>query len=514
MNKILTVIIAVLSLNACAEQINPSGGKIDTIPPKALKLFPENFSTNFNSNKIEIKFDEFIKLNKSGGNIIISPSLEQKPKIELIGKKIKITFKEKLKNNTTYIINFGNSIKDINEGNELTNFKYIFSTGTFIDSLKITGTVFDAFNNKPVENIIVGLFPNNDETILINKPLYLIKTDKKGFYSIENIKAGNYKIAALEDKNLNYIYDQENERIAFKKEQIILQESIKNENLYLYKNIKNTKIKNYINEENNHVVFNLSKSFLNLDLNISTYDKKDIFYFTLEDNAFHYWYQNKDSVNTVFDFNLNEDSKDEFNVILKEDKQIENFKFELKASILPHNNLLVLNFPYPISSFDKNLLSLDNGKDPVTFSYVWKNKKQTLEVITNSKNDSLNINIKEACFTSFHNLPTSSHTETISKFNNDVSNLTLNIKENELLVIELYNSKNEIKEVKYVSRETKILFENIQHGKYFLRIYDDVNQDSSWNTGLLKKLIQPEKTLLYKEIEIKENWDEELNIKF
>ena len=198
MNKILTVIIAVLSLNACAEQINPSGGKIDTIPPKALKLFPENFSTNFNSNKIEIKFDEFIKLNKSGGNIIISPSLEQKPKIELIGKKIKITFKEKLKNNTTYIINFGNSIKDINEGNELTNFKYIFSTGTFIDSLKITGTVFDAFNNKPVENIIVGLFPNNDETILINKPLYLIKTDKKGFYSIENIKAGNYKIAAFD----------------------------------------------------------------------------------------------------------------------------------------------------------------------------------------------------------------------------------------------------------------------------------------------------------------------------
>ncbi|MFT4643835.1 MAG: hypothetical protein ACI8ZX_000231, partial [Planctomycetota bacterium] len=202
MKIIMSLLLLSILLFSCAEIVAPSGGEKDTQPPKVKKSSPENYTTNFNSNKIEIKFDEFIKLNSGGGNILISPSLENKPKFELIGKKVIIIFKEKLLKETTYIINFGSSIKDNNEGNILKDYKFIFSTGSFIDSLKIEGKVLNAFNKEAVDNVLVALYKKDEDSVLYKKPLYFTKTNKEGQYSLENLKSNSYQIVALEDKNL------------------------------------------------------------------------------------------------------------------------------------------------------------------------------------------------------------------------------------------------------------------------------------------------------------------------
>ena len=135
---------------SCAEIVAPSGGEKDTTAPIVIKSKPENQSIFFSEKFIEITFDEFIKIDASAGNIVTSPPLSKSPKFETIGKKIRIVFQEELRQKTTYIINFGSSIKDYNEGNILQNYKFVFSTGDFIDSMSVSGTIKNEFKNHPL----------------------------------------------------------------------------------------------------------------------------------------------------------------------------------------------------------------------------------------------------------------------------------------------------------------------------------------------------------------------------
>jgi hypothetical protein len=201
----------------CAKEMTTlSGGPRDTIPPKLVESEPPNYSVHFDSKEIEIEFNEFIQLNEVQQQFLSSPPFEEDPEIKMKGKGVEIELKEPLEDSTTYTLNFGNAIADYTEGNPLRNFKYVFSTGDALDSMAVAGRVYDAFNLRARENVLVMLYDERKDSVPYNKiPDYVSRTDEEGFFSITNVRNDSFKLFALNDLNGNYLYDSPDEEVAF-----------------------------------------------------------------------------------------------------------------------------------------------------------------------------------------------------------------------------------------------------------------------------------------------------------
>ncbi len=218
---ILFLGFAVHFIVSCAQVGSLGGGPKDKKPPVPLEMNPPNYSNRFTGNKIEIKFDEYVVLDKINEQLLVSPPIKEMPDFRLKGKSLIIKFKEELLPNTTYSLFFGDAIKDLTEGNPVHNFTYIFSTGDHVDSLSMKGRVINAFNLKPMEAVAVMLYRNNNDTIPFDSlplrvpPYYLSRTDKQGNYFLTGLADDHYLVFALNDKNNNYIFDQPTEEIAF-----------------------------------------------------------------------------------------------------------------------------------------------------------------------------------------------------------------------------------------------------------------------------------------------------------
>jgi len=190
-------------------------------PPKVVKCTPVNYSKNFVGNKFSITFAEYIKLDKINQQLLVSPPMAEIPDFHIKGKTLSIHFKEALKPNTTYSVFFGDAIQDITEGNPLHNYTYVFSTGSYVDSLSLRGKVVNAEDLKPVDGVFVMLYKNDNDTISLDslplsvKPYYLSKTDKQGNFMFSGLADTSYLIFALKDENYSLTFDQPDEEIAF-----------------------------------------------------------------------------------------------------------------------------------------------------------------------------------------------------------------------------------------------------------------------------------------------------------
>jgi len=197
-----------LLVYACANKAQgPTGGPKDKTPPSVLKSFPANGSLNYKKKLVEIDFDKIVTVEKPNDNVVVSPPQQKPPDIKSLGKRVEVTFNEKLQDNTTYSINFGNAIQDVNEKNIIKNYLFSFSTGSEIDTLKISGTVVNAEDLNPIAGIIVGIYKETSDSVFSLKPFMRIgKTDENGHFSIDNIKKGKYKVFALGDSNHDYMH--------------------------------------------------------------------------------------------------------------------------------------------------------------------------------------------------------------------------------------------------------------------------------------------------------------------
>jgi hypothetical protein len=201
----------------CAKPGSPPGGDKDETPPKPIKAKPSNYSTNYDRNKIVIKFDEFITLKNQFTEFTISPPLEEKPTPLLRGKSIHINLPAKDLDSLTYTLDFGQSIADNNEGNKLPNFQFVVSKNNHIDSFSVKGQVVDAFTHEPEEEQIFVFLNRNlaDSVPLTTIPSYLGRSNPEGEFAINHIAPGTYNIFALKDANNNMLYDLPSEIIAF-----------------------------------------------------------------------------------------------------------------------------------------------------------------------------------------------------------------------------------------------------------------------------------------------------------
>ena len=203
-------------LYSCASIGRIEGGPYDETPPVFTEGSPMPGQLNVNKQKITIHFDEFIKLDKPGEKVVISPPQVQQPEVKANGKKVVITMEDTLKANTTYAIDFADAIQDNNEGNPLENFVYTFSTGDRLDTMAVAGTVLNAMNLEPVKGIQVGLHANLADSAFTTLPFDRVgRTDSRGHFSIRGVAPGSYRLYALQDADQNYFYSQPSEIIAF-----------------------------------------------------------------------------------------------------------------------------------------------------------------------------------------------------------------------------------------------------------------------------------------------------------
>lgn len=221
--NLLVLALAAFLLARCASPTAPQGGPRDEQPPRvAPEKSTDNYQTNFHPVEIELTFDEWVKLQDVGRQIIISPPL-QGYTARLKGKTVILDLgnQDTLRDNATYVIQFGEAVQDLTESNPAEDLRFVFSTGPAIDSLEIQGQVVDAYTNEPVEKVLVMLYDNlADSVVRTERPFYFARTDEEGRFRISNIREGDFKIFALEDADANYRFNQAGERIAFRPEPI------------------------------------------------------------------------------------------------------------------------------------------------------------------------------------------------------------------------------------------------------------------------------------------------------
>ncbi len=219
---IVTFFVIASFLGAGCAQIGiPTGGAKDTLAPVLVKASPAEGSRNVTNNKITLEFDEYIDVTDLQQNLIISPLQNRNPSIIASPRSITLKFRDTLLPNTTYNINFGNAVRDINENNVLKNLSYVFSTGSTLDSLTLSGNVTLAETGEFDSTMIVMLYRNAvDSTVQKKKPNYVAKVNGNGSFNFTNLPADNFKIYALKDGDGGKTYNSVSEIFAFANEDV------------------------------------------------------------------------------------------------------------------------------------------------------------------------------------------------------------------------------------------------------------------------------------------------------
>lgn len=242
MERILLFILAILLLSkilvltsGCAQIMAPTGGTRDSLPPELVSANPELNTTNFKGNRITLDFNEYIQLINTRENLLVTPTPKIDPYVDYKLRSIIIKLKDTLEPNTTYAINLGNAVADLNESNPYKNFTYVFSTGPVIDSAKFSGKVELAETGKADSTLIVMLYKDLDDSAVIKqKPRYISKLDSAGNFRFRNLAPGTYHVFALKDGDGSKTYNSKSELFAFADSAINVKDSTSPVTMFAY----------------------------------------------------------------------------------------------------------------------------------------------------------------------------------------------------------------------------------------------------------------------------------------
>lgn len=526
-NRILLYLLfTALAFTACAKRGSITGGPKDTIPPSIISSTPENMSTEFKGSEIRINFDEYIKIKDVNKQLIISPPMETQPIITPMGsasKFINIKIKDTLKENTTYSFNFGQSITDNNEGNPYSQFKFIFSTGTYIDSLTLNGKIKDAYSQKTDNFVTVMLYEANetfnDSTIYKERPRYVTNTlDSMVQYSLQNLKQGKYHLIALKDANNNYRFDPKSDKIAFLNQTI----EVPNDTIYeleLFQEKRPFKALKPVQANSNKLYAGYEGDYRGMKVEVKNGAGTEVIPSLVtkvkDKDSLQVWLPRKltDSLKVTV---THRDSIKTFNVKLKELKAADSLSVDpVQKGGLHFREKFTLISSTPIVTIDSTKISLVN-KDSlaVKYSYKYDDFKQELVFDFEKQEDQkYTFTLMPGALKDFYEKENDTLSYKLAtKTYIDYGNLRLTLKNAKRfpLMLEVLDSKGEVDAFYYSEGETQINFDAVLPDKYTLRVYYDDNKNKEWDTGdyLLKR--QPEE-LIYmpKEIDVRANWDPE-----
>ncbi len=517
LQKLLLYICLVLFGIRCAQITPLSGGKKDNTPPKAITYKPANVSLNFNSKIIEIHFDEYIVIKDIANQFIITPQVKETPEILVTGKNLRIVFKEPLLPNTTYKLSFGNAITDLNENNILPNFEYIFSTGSTIDSLKLSGQVLNSMNQKPASEILIGLYNMNanDSIIFNDKPIYITKSNSDGNFTFNYLPNSLFKIVGIKDQNKNLLYDGSEEQIAFKKNFV----SPKDSDFISLTLFKETPSKNFIKRSYSP---QYGKAFI-------IYNKAQLDIKTVEANGLIAYEQNKSNDTLILYYTNKFDtlaayikyqSRKTDTLYIKIstrtafEKLVKNK--ELKYTIRPDFNQALpfytlpgfeLNIPVDLKNLKEDKIALiqktDSGSIKLPFTILKdKDHLTSFKVQAEFKPEvSYELTINKGFISNDESRANDSITYKFTTTSvDDYAHLKMKLlfpmKEN--YIIMLMNDKEQIVDERTVefsltSTSEKIVeYKNLIPGTYFFRIVEDVNKNGHFDVGNYFLKQQPE----------------------
>jgi len=552
------LLILVMVLAACANIVTPTGGDKDITPPAVVISEPLNRTINFTSSSIRISFSEFVKLSDFTNQFIISPLMDNPPEIKEKGKTIVLTFKDKLLPQTTYTLYFGKSIVDITEGNALTNYQYVFSTGNTIDSLTIRGKVNNAFDLKPEAGVFVMLYDKNIDSLpLTQKPQYICKTSTAGLFELNNLKSGTYKIFALKDVNANYMFDLPNEKIAFLPDLIIpeipivpIKDTVKKDSLKIVKDsiILNTVHPLFLFDEADTVQKLLKSSIPKLGKLTLIFKQavNDFQLRSLRPEPTGNWFKTemcptKDTLNCWFlpgsldslflevsDNNIVLDTL-KFSLVSIE-KQSKSGKGTSAVNKLylgcnaKEGFLFDLNIPIkincsnPIDSIDFLKIKLMEGKDTLkplisftnniknyfTIDYKWKEEKSyklfippsVMKDMFDFKNDSVSVKFTTKALRNYGTM----------------SLKILMPAEDAGYIIQLRDENDQLVKEKYIESLESLTFDYLTPKNYKIKLIIDSNHNKKWDTGNYNHKKQAERVYYYPEpINLKANWEMNLD---
>ncbi|WP_426432212.1 Ig-like domain-containing protein [Winogradskyella sp. HB-48] len=497
-----------LVIVSCANRGSPSGGEEDVDPPVIISEKPKNLSTNFKGNEIIITFDEYVKIKDLRKQLIISPPMDTNPEIYPMGgasKYISIKIKDTLQPNTTYTFNFGESIVDNNEENPYPYYRYVFSTGETIDSLSVRGYVEDALLKKPETFISVMLYEvdstYSDSLVYKQKPRYITNTlDSVTTFSIDNIKAGVYKLIALKDKNGNYTFDQKNDKIGFY-EDFITVPTDENYKLTLFKEEVNFKAVKPKQEGETRIMFPYEGSYENMHIKVlgetpegyTTRITKDT-----KTDTLYYWYKPKFEIDTTFFVVSNEKYVDTFKHRFR---NLDADSLEIKAitsGTLDTETDFTLEGSVPFVSVDSTKIKvIDNDSLKVDYKVKYDSIYNRYKFpINKEEGKQYKIRVLPYAFTDFYE-GTNKDTLNYSfrtKMKSEYGNIRVNLINAKFpLIVQLVNNRGEVEYERYTTESPVVDFTDLVPKLYDLRVIYDTNGNGKYDTGNYLLGIQPER---------------------
>lgn len=520
MSRYLLFVFALLIIG-CAKRGNITGGLKDTLAPVLIESVPKNFKTNFTGNEIKLYFDEYVKLKDVNKQLIVSPPMNTAPSITPTNAStsISIKIKDTLQPDTTYSLNFGQSIQDNNEGNVYPQFKYVFSTGSYIDSLSISGTIQDALETQSDNFVTVMLYEinekYNDSTIYKEKPRYVTNTlDSATTFKIENIKAGTYQLIALKDKNNNFIYNPGKEKIAFRKELVVIGADNESYDLKLFKETLHTKSFKPSQASGNRATLGYEGPIKDAKvvLKKGTETLKTIVTQVPDKDSLQIWFQPVEADSLQLAFNRGVYLK-EYTFKIKDQKK-DSLSFSAKpAGVIDFRKNFEITSSIPLTQFDKTKMTLVN-KDSVaidfTTDYDEFNQKLQFNFVKEPE-QKYNVTLLPGALTDFYKRTNDTLQYKLStKGTVDYGNLTIKLENLKSfpVIVQLTDSKGKVLDYEYLEKEPVATFNLIQPGLFIVRIIYDTNGNKKWDAGNYLDKTQSEEVIYFpKEIDVRANWD-------
>ncbi len=520
-NKHLTLIlILAVLLGSCARKGRPEGGPKDETAPIMVTANPPYESIHFKEKKIRIYFDEYIVLKDLQKQLVVSPPMKNPPLITPQGipsKYINIKILDTLQPNTTYTFNFGNAVQDNNENNKLESFKYVFSTGSYIDSLTIKGTVADAFDKKEVKEVSVLLYKldstYNDSIIYKQKPNYVTSTLDSTNFKFTNLREGKYLMLALKEPSNDYIFNSKTDKIGFVIDTVTLpKDTLQSKPIRFFKETQPYEFKRGKEVSKGKIQFGFEGKQENMRVELQSEVPQSFVSFTefeKDKDTLNYWFTplEVDSLNFIVS---NQNYKDTLTVRLRK-KKLDSLSVASNVSGVLHlKDTLFLQTNNPIVSFDKTKFSLVD-KDTVAIAfelekksinqlavlfekqpkhgYVFKGLPQGITDVYQTTNDTLNYK-----FT--------------TKAVDDYGSIVLDVKKEtpHPVIIELL-VKDEVIERVYISASKKVTFNLLDPKEYKIRAIVDENNNHKWDTGNFLTRKQPEQIIYLETVfKLRANW--------
>ncbi|MCR5861266.1 Ig-like domain-containing protein [Flavobacterium sp. J372] len=486
-------------------------------------------TTNFTGNQIRIDFNEYIKIKDVNKQLIISPPMNTAPDIVPTGsasKYINIKIKDTLQPNTTYAFNFGQSITDNNEGNPYSQFKFVFSTGAYIDSLTLNGRIRDAYSKETDDFVSVMLYEANekfnDSTIYKEKPRYVTNTlDSVVDYSLQNLKEGKYFLVAIKDKNSNYRFDPKNDKIGFLPKPI----TIPTDTLYvldLFSEVRPFKVLKPLQASQNKLFVPYEGDPRGTKATVRNGSEilPSVLTKVEDRDSLRLWIPRDIKADSLLVSAGKGDDMKDFTVRIKELKTIDSLSVRaLQSGGLNFREKFTLSLSTPLVNIDNSKISLiKKDSSAVAFTTRYNDYEQKLEFdfvkeeeqaytfmlmpgamrdFYGKENDTLSYKLRTLTYADYGNLRIS--LENVNRFP---------------LILQITNAKGDVQAEYYSEGQTQINFDAIKPDKYMLRVIYDDNKNREWDTGDYLQKRQPEEVIYYTNgkddlIDVRANWDVE-----